>query len=116
MIEPPVTTLDILGVAYTLRLVELPTLDTGQVVHAYCDNYRCEIVLKRDMPQTQALYILLHEVLHALTFMGHLHGLRPEGPDDCEAEVDATASLLAGLLKGNAELFLWLLSGVEERG
>jgi hypothetical protein len=46
--------------------------------------------------------LLIHELLHALTYLGHIQFLRDEtGVQDDEGKVDALASLMAHFIKNN---------------
>lgn len=108
--------LDILGVSYTLiPTTELITPDIGPEALGTADNHKCEIKYCENTP-SQRLYILLHELLHVLTYMGHLQFLRVDGEQyDDEAKVDAVASLMAEVLKRNPQVFIPLIGGQRER-
>jgi hypothetical protein len=92
--------LDILGNEFELHVGELETHPTGDVQFGLMDARVQRITLNREIDATWRTYVLLHEILHALTFMGHLQFLRlPDHPGvDDEAKVDAIASLLSEVL------------------
>ena len=96
------TELDIIGTKWRLHATDEMPQDW---MLGYMDAHRHTISLKRDVFDSWALYLLLHEVLHALTFMGHLQFLRDEGATgtqmDDEAKVDALASLMAHFITNN---------------
>lgn len=108
--------LDILGVSYTLTLTpNLILPDEGPESLGVVDNHKCTIHVCDNTP-SQRLYILLHELLHVMTYMGHLQFLRVEGQQyDDEAKVDAVASLMAEVLKRNPHVFVPLIGGQRER-
>jgi len=100
MTEP--TTLDIIGTKWVLNTKDdLP----AEWMLCHMDALNHTISLKNDVFDSWALYVLLHEVLHAFSFLGHVQFLRAEGElgtqVDDEAKVDALASLLAHFITNN---------------
>jgi hypothetical protein len=95
--------ISILGNEFDLEIDELTPLETGDMRFASMDTRQQEIVINKDVDATWRVYLLVHEVLHTLTFLGHLQFLRlPDHPGiDDEAKVDAISSLLADVLVRN---------------
>lgn len=74
----------------------------------YMNAIKQQIQIRPGVPASWQLYLLLHETLHSLTFLGHLQFLRCEPPSDGytitqddEAKIDAVASLLSTILRRN---------------
>lgn len=111
--ELPTDAITILGVKYGLYSATTMETESGPML-GYSDNLACSITLATKEP-SQLLYVLLHEILHTLSFMGHLQFLRlDDNPyKDDEARVDAVASLLADTLQRNPDLFICLLSSAK---
>ena len=94
--------LDILGCRWTADVGVLAHNQFGQVLFGFMDAAQQELTINQEINPSWRPYILLHEILHALTFMGHLQFLRIKGElRDDEAKVDALASLLAEVLTRN---------------
>ena len=95
--------LDILGTRWTADVGKLPNDVLGQMRFGFMDAIAQEITINEEVHPSWRVYLLLHEVLHALSFMGHLQFLKREDlPQiDDEAKVDAVASLLAEVLTRN---------------
>ena len=99
------TTLDIIGTTWVLETGE----DMPQPwMLGHMDGLNHTIRLKNDVFDSWALYLLLHEVLHALSFLGHIQFIRDESGAgtqvDDEAKVDALASLLAHFIVHNKDV------------
>lgn len=94
---------DILGTRWSVAVAELPGVEVGQMRLGFMDATMQEITINQDLNPSWHPYILLHEILHALSFLGHLQFLRKaDNPyQDDEAKVDAIASLLADVLTRN---------------
>jgi len=96
------TELDIIGTKWVLQAADEMPQDW---MLGFMDAHQHTIHLKRDVFDSWALYLLLHEVLHAFTFLGHLQFLRDESATgtqlDDEAKVDALASLMAHFITHN---------------
>ena len=95
--------LDILGTQWDAQLGQVSSADSGQMRFGFMDAEDHSITIHHDTDPTWRLYLLLHEVIHALTFLGHMQFLRHDdhpGHDD-ESKVDAIASLLAEFLLRN---------------
>lgn len=88
----------ILGCEWKLRTGPL-----NVAVHGFMDAIRGELTINENTDATWHTYLLLHEVLHALIFMGHLQFLKLDGDvADDEAKLDAIASLLSEFLVSNS--------------
>ena len=94
---------DILGTHWSVAVDQLPVIEVGQLRLGFMDAAVQEITINQDLSPSWRPYILLHEILHALSFMGQLQFLRKaDNPcQDDEAKVDAIASLLAEVLTRN---------------
>lgn len=95
--------LDVLGTMWTVKVGELYCQMGGGKQFGFMNAEERTITINQETHPSWRLYLLLHEVLHALTFLGHLQFLRLEGNphQDDESKVDAIASLLAAVLIRN---------------
>jgi len=90
--------LKILGCDWKLRTGALDA-----PVHGLMDAMRGELTINENTDATWHTYLMLHEVLHALVFMGHLQFLKLDGEmADDEAKLDAISSLLSEVLVSNS--------------
>jgi len=73
------------------------------MLFGFMDAEEGTLSIHKDTDDTWRLYLLIHEILHALSYMGHMQFLkRSDLPHyDDEAKVDATASLLTEVLMRN---------------
>lgn len=110
------TELDILGTKWALLVGELRPDSTGRKLFGFMDAEVREITINQETDPSWRLYLLLHEVLHALSFMGHLQFLKREDfrHIDDEAKVDAVASLISDVLIRN-DLANTAMLGTEPR-
>jgi len=95
--------LDILGNKVTVDVGHLSHDAIGQMRFGFMDATAQEITINETVDPTWRVYLLLHEVIHALSFMGHLQFLKREDIPymDDESKVDAIASLIAEVLTRN---------------
>ena len=94
--------LDILGCHWAFKIGHLDRGNVSQMHFGFMDAPNQQLTINRDVDATWRPYLAIHEILHALSFMGHLQFLRLEGQlVDDEAKVDAMASLLAEVLVRN---------------
>lgn len=107
--------LDIIGVEYPVALCDNIFQHSGHLAYALCNNQPPSIQISTKAVSSQRLYLLLHEVLHALSYMGHLQFLRDDGDPfrDDEASVDALSSLMSEVITRNKEVFIPLINGRE---
>lgn len=104
--------LDILGVEYPLELNDHISQSSGHPAYALCENQPPLIQISTAAAPSQRLYLLLHEVYHALSYMGHLQFLRDAAGThlmDDESHVDALASLTAEFLTRNQQIVVPLI-------
>ena len=96
-------TLNILGCDFTFELTDIAPNHYGQMRFGFMDAPNRSISMHCDTHPTWQPYLLLHEIIHALSFMGHLQFLRKDDNplEDDESKVDAVASLLAHVLVSN---------------
>ena len=95
--------IDLLGTMWDIRIGQVSAAEGGQMRFGFMDAEDHSITIHHDSDPTWRFYLVLHEVLHALSFLGHLQFLRRDdhpGFDD-ESKVDAIASLLAEVLLRN---------------
>ena len=94
---------DILGTKWNLNIGELARNELGAKQFGLMDAEAREITINHKTDPSWRFYLLLHEVLHALSYLGHLQFLKHEDfPEhDDEAKVDAIASLLSEVLTRN---------------
>lgn len=99
--------LDIIGTKWALISTPHDEMPTDTML-GHMDAIEHSIRIREDVFDSWTLYLLLHEVLHALTFMGHLQFLRSDDSSVClhddEAKVDALASLLAHFIVSNKQV------------
>lgn len=107
--------LDILGVKYPLLLEDEIFQTNGHPAYALCANQPPRIQISTMAAPSQRLYLLLHESLHALSYMGHLQFIRKQDDpfQDDESSVDALASLIAELLTRNKGVIVPLVTHSE---
>jgi len=95
--------LDILGTNWLLHEGTEPL--PADTMLGFMDAMHHRILLQDDVFQSWKLYLLLHEVIHALVFLGHLQFLKSEdGFHDDESRVDAIASLMAHFIHNNKSI------------
>jgi len=107
--------LNILGVRYPLDIEDTVWQASGHPAYALCENQPPRLQISTQAVASQRLYLLIHEALHALSYMGHLQFLREldnQFKDD-ESNVDALASLFAELLTRNRDVFVPLIETGE---
>ena len=95
--------LDILGTHWSVDVGDLPSNVLGQKRFGFMDATAQEIKINHDVHASWRVYLLLHEMLHALIFMGHLQFLKRDDIPmlDDEAKLDAIASLFSEVLTRN---------------
>lgn len=94
---------DILGTKWRVKVAELFCEQTGNMQFGFMNAENRTLTINQDTDPSWRLYLLLHEVLHALVFLGHLQFLRHENfpAVDDESKIDAIASLLAEVMNRN---------------
>ena len=93
------TKLDILGT--TWELVETDELPSETML-GFMDAIGGKLLIREDVFPDWKLYLLIHELLHAFIFLGHLQFLKYEDSlSDNEGSIDALASLIADFIVKN---------------
>lgn len=95
--------IDILGNKWAVKVGEIEHNDSGQMVFGFMNAEEQTLTVNEHTDTTWRLYLLLHEIIHALSYMGHLQFVKRSDFThiDDEAKVDAIASLLADVLIRN---------------
>ena len=94
---------DILGTKWIVKVGELNGRLGAPMRFGFMNAEDRTLTINQDTDPSWRLYLLLHETLHALVFLGHLQFLRDdEHPHfDDESKIDAISSLLAEVLNRN---------------
>lgn len=106
--------LDVLGTKWVVNIGELERDDAGQLRFGFMDAATHTLTVSHDADPTWRPYLLLHELLHALSFLGHLHFLKRTDEHsnlDDEGKVDQLSSILAEVLVRNDLLKIDKLGG-----
>ena len=103
MTKTPEFEFDILGTKWIVKVGELRGRLGAPKRFGFMNAEDRTLTINEDTHPSWRLYLLLHETLHALIFLGHLQFLlddeQPQFAD--ESKIDAIASLLADVLNRN---------------